>query len=84
MKRNISLSLDEELLIRAERLAAPGESRTAVIERLLLQSVRAAEDAELDAAYDRALARHPVTDAERERLSRMARAAYRGVHGTRR
>ena len=84
MKRNISLSLDEDLLERAERLAAPGESRTAVVERLLLQAVRVSEDAQLDALYDQAIARHPVTNVEQQRVTAMVRAAYRSAHGPRR
>jgi hypothetical protein len=81
MKRNISLSIDRALLERADRLARPGENRTALFERLLSRSVREEEEAALDALYDRVLADHPVTDTEQERRARIARAAYRSVHG---
>jgi hypothetical protein len=80
-KRNVSLSIDTDLLDRAEQLSQPGENRSALVERLLLSGIRAAEDAALDAAYDRALAAHPVSDAEQEQLQRRANAAYRSVHG---
>jgi hypothetical protein len=81
MKRNISLSIDAELLEHAERLAQPGENRTALVERLLTHGIRHVEDAELDALYDRALAAHPPSDAAA--LTAKARAAYRSTHGPR-
>jgi hypothetical protein len=82
-KRNVSLSIDADLLDRAERLGEPGENRSALIERLLRRAIHAAEDVALDDAYDRALAAHPVTDASQEELLGRANSAYRSVHGSR-
>ncbi|HEY1297238.1 MAG TPA: hypothetical protein VGJ60_29520 [Chloroflexota bacterium] len=82
-KRNVSLSLDAHLLARAERLSEPGENRSALIERLLASAILIAEDAALDAAYDRALAAHPVTDEAQRQLQARANSAYRSVHGAR-
>jgi hypothetical protein len=80
-KRNVSLSLDAQLLERAEQLGEPGENRSALIERLLKTAIRVAEDAALDAAYDRALAAHPVTARQQQELRARANSAYRSVHG---
>jgi hypothetical protein len=82
-KRNVSLSIDANVLHRAEQLSEPGENRSALIERLLRRAIHAAEDAALDAAYDRALAAHPVTDASQKELLGRANSAYRSVHGSR-
>jgi hypothetical protein len=82
-KRNVSLSLDAQLLARAEQLAQPDENRSALIERLLTSAIRVAEDAALDAVYDRALAGHPVTEAQQRELQARANSAYRSVHGAR-
>jgi hypothetical protein len=83
MKRSVSLSIDSDVLARVERLTHDGENRSMVVERLLRSSLRAAEEAELDAIYDRALAAHPITDAERQAQTARMRAAYRSVHGPR-
>jgi hypothetical protein len=83
MKRNITLSIDAELLAQAERLAGPGEGRTALFERLLAHGIRHVEDTELDEIYDRAMAKHPPTDAAAAALSAKSRAAYTSTHGAR-
>ncbi len=81
----LSVSVPTELLARADKLLArPGEGRSALIARLLSQALRAAEEAELDAAYDRALAQHPVTRADLEHSDTLARAAIRSVKPPRR
>jgi hypothetical protein len=82
-KRNVSLSLDRDLLDRAEQLSQPSENRSALVERLLRSAIRNAEDAALDAAYDRALAKHPVSATGQQRLQTRANSAYRSVHGSR-
>jgi metal-responsive CopG/Arc/MetJ family transcriptional regulator len=82
-KRNVTLSLDAQLLERVEKLSTPGENRSALVERLLRSAIRVAEDAALDAAYDRALAAHPVTEAAQRQLQARANSAYRNVHGAR-
>ena len=84
MKRNMTVSLDVDLIARVERLAQPDENRSALVARLLAQAARIAEDAEIDALYDRALAAHPVTEEQQRALQQRARAAYRSVHGPRR
>ena len=82
-KRNISLSIDAELLDRAEHLGREGETRSALVERLLREAVRIVEEAVIDAQYDRALAAHPITEQEQVALRSRANAAYRSLHGPR-
>jgi hypothetical protein len=72
----LSVSVPTELLERADRvLTRPGEGRSALIARVLDQAVRLAEEDEIDAAYDRALARRPVSKEQLERTNAVARAA---------
>ena len=76
----LSVSVPSELLSRAERiLAEEGEGRSAWITRILLQAVRAAEEAEIDAAYDDAFARRPLRQHDLERTDALARAALRST-----
>jgi metal-responsive CopG/Arc/MetJ family transcriptional regulator len=76
----LSVSLPAELLVRADQvLTRPGEGRSALITRVLAQAVRAAEEAEIDAAYERAYARQPITQEDLERTDAMARAAVRST-----
>jgi hypothetical protein len=76
----LSISVPTELLVRVDQLLArPGEGRSALIARLITQALRAAEEAEIDAAYDRALARHPLTQADLQRSDTLARAAIRST-----
>ena len=74
----LSISLPEDLLKRAELvLSRPGEGRSALIARVLNQAIRKAEDAEIDAAYDRAFERRPAGSHDLERSNALARAAIR-------
>ena len=76
----LSVSVPSELLDRADRLLTRrGEGRSALIARVLAQAVRIAEEAEIDAAYDRALSQHPVTPPELERTNAIAKAAARST-----
>ena len=55
----LSVSVPNELLARADKLLAqPGEGRSALLTRVLDAAVRAAEDAAIDAQYDRAFREH--------------------------
>ena len=79
----LSISVPNELLARAEKLLAqPGEGRSALLTRLLDEAVRAAEEAAIDAQYERAFREHPVTQADLDRTRALARAAIRSTHGT--
>ena len=81
----LSISVSAELLARADQLLArPGEGRSSLIARLLSQALRAAEEADIDAAYDRALAHHPVTQIDLRRSDTLARAAIRSTKPRRR
>ena len=81
----LSVSLPSELLERVDQiLARPGEGRSALIARVLAQAVRVAEEAEIDAAYDRAYRVHPVTPEDLERTDAIARAAVRSTTASRR
>jgi hypothetical protein len=81
----LSVSVPSELLDRADRLLTrPGEGRSGLIARVLAQAVRIAEEAAIDAAYDRALREHPVTSQELERTNAVARAAVRSTTNPRR
>jgi len=81
----LSISLSSELLARADQtLARPGEGRSALIARVLAQALRAADEAEIDAAYDRALEKHPITEADLNRTNALARAAVRSTQAPRR
>jgi Arc/MetJ-type ribon-helix-helix transcriptional regulator len=76
----LSISLPRELLERVDQLLArPGEGRSTMIARLLSQTLREAEEAEMDAAYDRALQAKPVTQADLDRTDALARAAIRST-----
>ena len=76
----LSISLPEDLLKRADLvLSRPGEGRSALIARVLSQAIREAEDAEIDAAYERAFARRPAASADLERSNALARAAIRST-----
>jgi len=79
------VSVPSELLDRADQLLTrPGEGRSALIARVLAQAVRIAEEAAIDAAYDRALSEHPLTPQELERTNAVARAAVGSTRNPRR
>ena len=81
----LSISLPTDLLARADHLLArPGEGRSAWIARVLTDALHAAEEAEIDAAYERAYREHPVTQADLDRTNATARAAVRSTSGLRR
>jgi metal-responsive CopG/Arc/MetJ family transcriptional regulator len=81
----LSVSMPSELLDRADQLLRrPGEGRSALIARVLTQAVRIAEEAEIDAAYDRALSEYPVTAQKLDRTNAFARAAVRSTRSLKR
>ena len=81
----LSISLPSELLERAHKtLAHPGEGRSALIARVLARALREAEEAEIDAAYERAYYEHPITQQDLQRSDALARAAVRSTRRTRR
>jgi hypothetical protein len=74
----LSISVPNDLLARADKLLAqPGEGRSALLTRVLEQAVCAAEEAAIDAQYDRALREHQVTQQQVARGNAIARAAIR-------
>ena len=76
----LSISVPAELLERADQLLTrPGEGRSALITRVLAQAIHIAEEAEIDAAYDRALANRPGTQDELRRSDAVARVAMRST-----
>lgn len=76
----LSVSVPNELLARADRLLAqPGEGRSALLTRVLDAAVRAAEEAAIDAQYDRAFREHPLSQDDLDRTNAMARAAIRST-----
>ena len=85
----LSVSLPRALLARADEvLGRPGEGRSAMFARLLDAAVRAAEEAEIDAEYERAYRDHPIEDQERRVLDAFTNASVRtlqqrapGPHG---
>jgi len=78
----LSVSVPTKLYERATRLL--GKPDSALITRLLKDAVRAAEDADIDAQYDRAIAAHPeyLSPEAQAKTSAMARGAYASAHGT--
>jgi metal-responsive CopG/Arc/MetJ family transcriptional regulator len=75
----LSISLPKSLWARAAILSRPGEGRSAVIARLLDAAVRAAEEAEIDAEYERAYREHPIDSEERRVLDAFTRASVRSL-----
>jgi len=76
-----SISLPTELLARVDKLLArPGEGRNALFARVLGQAVRSAEDAEIDAEYERAYAEHPIAHEERRVLDAFTKASVRSLY----
>ena len=76
----LSISVPSELLERADQLLTrPGEGRSGLIARVLAQAIRIAEEAEIDAAYDRALGNRPATEYELRRTDARARSAVRST-----
>jgi len=74
----LSITLPNTLLARADQvLARPGEGRSSLLTRVLDDAVRAAEEAAIDAEYDRAFREHPVTQADLDRSNALARGAIR-------
>ena len=75
--KKLSISVPSDLLERADQvLAQPGEGHSALFTRVLTDALRAAEDAEIDAIYDRALREHPVRQEQLDRTNALARAAF--------
>jgi hypothetical protein len=76
----LSVSVPTILYERATRLL--GKPDSALITRLLKDAVRAAEDADIDAQYERAIAAHPdyLSSDAQARASAMARQAYGSAH----
>jgi len=79
MKRNVSITIDEDLVSRVEHLARPAENRSAAIERLLRSAVEAAEEAALMDQYARGYAEHPYTDDEEANLDAFQRLSAQGL-----
>ena len=76
----VSVSLPSELLARADRvLTRPGEGRSSLLARVLDEAVRVAEEAEIDAEYERAYREHPITPEERRVLDGFSQASIRGL-----
>jgi hypothetical protein len=73
----LSIRLPTALLDRVARLTEPGETRTDTVERLLEHGVRQAEEAEIDALYERI---PPPTPEQRERRRLMTRRAFASAH----
>jgi metal-responsive CopG/Arc/MetJ family transcriptional regulator len=76
----VSVSLPSALLARADEvLGRPGEGRSALFARVLDEAVRTAEEAEIDAEYERAYAQHPITDEENRVHEAMLRLSVEAV-----
>jgi metal-responsive CopG/Arc/MetJ family transcriptional regulator len=76
----VSVSLPNSLLARADAvLGRPGEGRSALFARVLDEAVRAAEEAEIDAEYERAYAEHPITDDENRVHEAMLRLSTEAI-----
>jgi metal-responsive CopG/Arc/MetJ family transcriptional regulator len=62
----LSVSVPSQVWNEVERLLGrPGETRSALVARVLDQAARAARDAEIAAEYERAYHQQPETDEER-------------------
>ncbi len=69
------------MLTRAdELLGRPGEGRSALFARVLGEAVRVAEEAEIDAEYDRAYAEHPIAQEKRRVLDAFTKASVRSLY----
>lgn len=76
----LSVSLPSALLARADHLLTrPGEGRSALLARVLDEAVRAAEEAEIDAKYERAYGERPISPHERRVLNAFSRASLGSV-----
>jgi metal-responsive CopG/Arc/MetJ family transcriptional regulator len=76
----VSVSLPTALLARADEiLGRPGEGRSALFARILNQAVGTAEEAEIDAEYERAYKDHPIGDDERRVLDAFTKASARSL-----
>jgi metal-responsive CopG/Arc/MetJ family transcriptional regulator len=81
----VSISVPSSLLARAdELLGRPGEGRSALFARVLDEAVRTAEEAQIDAQYERAFREHAISQADLDRTNALARAAIRGTRRARR
>src|SRR6266851_179922 len=75
-----SISMPTELLARVDKLLArPGEGRNALFARVLDEAVRAAEEAEIDAEYERAYAEHPFSEEEKRVHEAMLRLSIEAI-----
>jgi len=78
----VSVSLPNALLARADAiLGRPGEGRSALFARVLDEAVRAAEEAEIDAEYERAYAERPISDEEKRVHEAMLRLSVEALRG---
>ncbi len=76
----LSVSLPNALLARADHLLTrPGEGRSALLARVLREAVRAAEEAQIDAEYERAYGEHPISQAHEQVLNAFTRASLRSL-----
>jgi metal-responsive CopG/Arc/MetJ family transcriptional regulator len=76
----VSVSLPSSLLARADALLGrPGEGRSALFARVLNEAVNVAEEAEIDAEYERAYREHPFTDQERRVHEAMLRLSVEAL-----
>lgn len=76
----LSISLPSDLLDRAEQvLARPGEGRSHLFARVLREALHAAEEAEIDAEYERAYGDPPFSEEERRLRNAFTEAAVRGL-----
>ncbi len=76
----VSVSLPSSLLARVNKLLGrPGEGRSALFRRVLDDAVRAAEEAEIDAEYERAYREHPIGEEERGVLDAFTKASVRSL-----
>jgi metal-responsive CopG/Arc/MetJ family transcriptional regulator len=74
----LSVSLPSILLARADQvLGRPGAGRSAMFARVLDEAVRVAEEAEIDAEYERAYRDRSIGDEERRTLDAFTNAGVR-------
>ena len=76
----LSITLPTTLLVRADQfLARPGEGRSALLARVLDEAVRAAQEAEIDAEYERAYREHPLSEEEERVHEAMLRLSVEAI-----
>lgn len=76
----LSISLPSDLLDRAEQtLARPGEGRRHLFARVLREALQAAEEAAIDAEYERAYGDPPFSEDEQRLRDALTRASLQGL-----